>query len=322
MKIGLVLGAGGVTGSAYLAGALAVIEHDLGWDPRTADVIVGTSAGALVGGLLRSGVPTVDLAAWTVGVELPDDASALLRSFERPELDPVVPREFLRLPRVPNPQAVWSAMRHPRRFDPLRALMTHLADGGRDLSPFVEFLGHGWPADPLYCCAVRRRDGHRVVFGRNDPPADGLAAAVAASCAVPGYFAPVDVDGDLYLDGGIASTTNADALVDAELDLVVTVMPMGSIEDEEGSPRSRPSFERYLRDRVAHKLRAELSGLDAGTASLTLAPGPNVVEHLAGDFMSADLAPTIVREAFFETGDQLRANPLAAMLSGRGQRAA
>ena len=48
-RVGLVLGAGGIVGQAYHAGVLAAIELDLGWDPREADVIVGTSAGSVVG---------------------------------------------------------------------------------------------------------------------------------------------------------------------------------------------------------------------------------------------------------------------------------
>ena len=48
---------------------------------------------------------------------------------------------FLRMPRVPHPQAVWSALRSPSRFDPMRALVTHLADGRRSLREHVDFVG-------------------------------------------------------------------------------------------------------------------------------------------------------------------------------------
>jgi NTE family protein len=49
LRVGLVLGGGGVVGVAYHAAALAAIERDLGWEPRPAEVVVGTSAGSLVG---------------------------------------------------------------------------------------------------------------------------------------------------------------------------------------------------------------------------------------------------------------------------------
>jgi NTE family protein len=93
------------------------------------------------------------------------------------------------------------------------------------ISSGVDALTQGrWPADPLWICAVRQRDGRRVVFGRDAHPP--LSAAVAASCAIPSFFAPIDVDGEAYIDGGAHSPTNADVLRREELDLVVVVSPM------------------------------------------------------------------------------------------------
>src|SRR3954451_10366202 len=63
-RIGLVLGAGGLAGQAFQGGVLSALADELGWDPRDADLIVGTSAGSFSGALLRLGVPAADLAAW------------------------------------------------------------------------------------------------------------------------------------------------------------------------------------------------------------------------------------------------------------------
>jgi NTE family protein len=307
-SIGLALGAGGVTGAAYLAGALAALENDLGWDARSADAIVGTSAGALIGALLRSGVPAGDLAAWTVDSRLSEEGAALA-ALERPEFDAVHLRQFVRPLRVPGPRAVWSALRNPRRFDPLRALMTHLPDGTPDVRAGLEFLGAAWPERAFSCCAVRRSDGRRRVFGPAHVPSDGLAAAVAASCAVPGYFAPVDVDGEAYLDGGIASSTNADVLA-GDTDLAIAFAPMGRAEPQNGF-----SLDRLVRDRVDGKLRDELSVLSArGIESFVFAPGPRTLALLGQDFMSDAAAAEFVVNAFIETGEQLRHSGLADRL--------
>ena len=56
LRIGLVLGAGGLVGLAHHAGSLAALELNLGWDPRSADVIVGSSAGSIVATLLRASI--------------------------------------------------------------------------------------------------------------------------------------------------------------------------------------------------------------------------------------------------------------------------
>jgi len=312
MSIGLVLGAGGVTGGAYIAGALAALENDLGFDARSADVIVGTSAGALIGALLRSGIPAGDIAAWTIGARLSDEARAVLGEVERPTFDPVDLRRFLRPPRVPHPRSMWSALRHPVRFDPMRALLTHLADGSRVLLPQVAFLGDAWPEKPFYCCAVRRSVGTRVVFGRDEPSAP-LAAVVAASCAVPGYFAPVVVEGHRYLDGGVKSSTNADVLHDSGLDLVIVVAPMCPAVDT-GSSRT---IEGLLRGKATRQLRAELAMLARGDAPtvVTFGPGEATLAHMASDFMSDAAAPEIVLSAFLETGVQLHDTALAESLS-------
>src|SRR5438477_12660632 len=102
-RVGLVLGTGGVVGQAYHAGVLAALEHDLGWDPRTADVIVGSSAGSVTGTLLRLGVPAHDLAAFAVEAPLSVEGALLLDALdhERPELPPFGPADVLRPWRVP-----------------------------------------------------------------------------------------------------------------------------------------------------------------------------------------------------------------------------
>jgi NTE family protein len=51
MKVGLVLGAGGVLGGAWLTGGLDALARHTGWDPASADYIVGTSAGSMMGSL-------------------------------------------------------------------------------------------------------------------------------------------------------------------------------------------------------------------------------------------------------------------------------
>jgi len=96
-RIGLVLGGGGLVGQAYHAGVLAALEHDLHWDPRDADTIVGTSAGALTGVLLRSGVPASELAAWLVEAEVSARTRSLLAGIDRDVVfDPLQWTTFLR----------------------------------------------------------------------------------------------------------------------------------------------------------------------------------------------------------------------------------
>lgn len=309
-RIGLVLGAGGVVGQAYHAGVLAALEHDYGWDPRTAEVIVGTSAGSITGTLLRSGVPASELAAWTVRAPLTDEGRLLEEMFgtEHPHLEPFEPMALIRrLPSLPGPGMVLNAVRHPCDFRPLRAALALLAAGPFDIVEQLAALGRAdkWPSEDLWINAVRREDGQHVVFGRDGAPKAPLHLAVSASCAVPGYFSPVRIGRKTYVDGGAHSPTCADLLRDRGLDLVIVVSPMSG-------PAELPSdiygASRWHSARLAAK---EIKILRAsGTAVVCFRPGHAEQEAMGNDLLSADSVDQIVQESFLAAGAYAATSPL------------
>ena len=213
-SVGLVLGAGGVVGHAYHAGTLATIAEVTGWDPRTAAVIVGTSAGSGVGATLRAGLAARDFAARITGEPLSPEGAALLKGMERLQPPPMRLQVGGRMPFPEAPMLLARDLVAPWRFRPGKALAA-LAPEGR-----VPTTGMGdrmrrlhkerWPAEPLWICALRLSDGARVVFGRDPAPEPDVGTAVEASSAIPGFFAPVVIDGERYVDGGAHSPTNAD----------------------------------------------------------------------------------------------------------------
>src|SRR5687768_14183120 len=129
-RIGLVLGAGGVVGQAYHAGVLAALEHDLGWDPRTADVIVGSSAGSVTGSLLRLGVSASDLAAWAVEAPLSVEGAPVMEQLGGREVDPDFPSpsplDLFRPWRLPSPALLRRVAARPWAFRPGASAMTLL----------------------------------------------------------------------------------------------------------------------------------------------------------------------------------------------------
>jgi NTE family protein len=303
-RVGLVLGGGGVVGQAYHSGVLAVLEHDFGFDARKADVIVGTSAGSITGTLLRFGVSAEDLAAWTVKAPLSGDDEVLrhIAATDVPELAPFNPLHLLRRPlRLPGRHMVQRALVRPLQFRPLAAGMTLLAPGRHDiveqLAALREVEGPRWPDSPLWICAVRRRDGRRVVFGRPGSPPASIHLAVAASCAVPGYFAPVQIGGHSYIDGGVHSPTNAAVLRDSGLDLVVVISPMS------GSAGWRPDFYAAARRYSERLLAREVKALRAqGIRTVVFAPGPAEQAAMGNDMMSRRRLNEVIRESFLRTG--------------------
>ena len=238
MRVGLVLGGGGVGGAAFEVGCLLALETDLGWDARRAEVVVGTSAGSVVGTALRLGISSSDLAAFLA--RLPRHATHPLVTGEHMVVPPTPAPQVLRLllgSRPPSLGLLARLVRRPGTASLLAVLAGILPAGRTGLAPHMEFLegrlARGWPEERLQLVATRRRDGERVVF---DAVAEvPLAQAVAASCALPGVYAPVEIDGEVYVDGGIGSSTNADLLAGEDLDLVLVVAPLAA--DRGGTDR-------------------------------------------------------------------------------------
>jgi NTE family protein len=230
-RIGLVLGAGGVAGGAFHAGVLAALHEAMGWDARRAHAMIGTSAGAIATTSLRAGLSPADMLARTEGrVMSPAGASLMSRMRMNGEPMPLRPALQTRRPaQIAN--AIANAATRPFSAPPW-ALMAGLLPEGSISTDFISdavasMFPDDWPEALLWICAVRQADGRRTVFGRESRPA--LAAAVAASCAIPAFFRPVVIDDEAYVDGGLHSPTNADLMVEAGADLVIVSSPMSMV---------------------------------------------------------------------------------------------
>lgn len=299
-RVGLVLGAGGVVGQAYHAGVLAALEHDLGWDPRSADVIVGSSAGSVTGTFLRLGVPASDLASMLVDSPLSTEGAELLQSIDREaEIPGLTIRDVMRPPRPPTIRLLSRVARRPWAFRPSVAAATLLPAGRFDLmsmgSGLDDLAGERWP-EGLWLCVARRDDGGRVVLGRPGAPKATLLQAVAASCAIPGYFAPVEISGTSYFDGGVHSPTSADVLRTEGLDVVVVVSPMSAA-------RHLPSIDDPMRWAHHRRLLAEVRRLEAGgTTVVRFEPDARCVAAMGVNAMAGDRSERVVQQAFLETG--------------------
>ena len=303
-RIGLVLGAGGVVGQAHHAGVLAALEHDLGWDPRTADVIVGSSAGSVTGSLLRLGVSASDLAAWAVEAPLSVEGAPLMDQLGGRDATVDLPSpsaaDLLRPWRLPPVALLRRVAARPWAFRPSSAAATLMPAGRIDIAERAEVLhavnGDEWP-DGLWICAARRRDGGRVVFGRPGSPYARLDRAVAASCAIPGYFSPVRIGNVSYFDGGVYSPTNADVLRDEGLDLVIVVSPMSAARGRSTTP---DALFRWLAHR---KLGREIGRLRAkGAAVVRFEPGGRTLSAMGMNAMAIDRGDRVVQTAFLEAG--------------------
>jgi NTE family protein len=279
-RIGLVLGAGGIVGHAFHAGVLSALAEATGWNPRSAEVIVGTSAGSRVGAMLRAGVSAGDLAAFTAGDPPSEEGARFLARLGPPaKLPPFTLAGLLDdFPAASSPRFLLRAALRPWEARFGTVLAASLPAGRVPTEEMVaglrRALGDGWPDRPLWICAVRLDDGRRVVFGKAGAPPAAVATAVAASSAIPGFFTPVEQDGVRYVDGGVHSPTNLDLVEGLGLDLVLVSSPMSTVG---GALRFSADFPGRLLSRLrlaqeARRVRA------AGT--VVVAFQPNAADQL------------------------------------------
>lgn len=295
-KVGLVLGAGGIAGFAYLTTALSVLQQLTGWDPRNAEVIVGTSAGSNMGGFLRGGTP--------IGESLDDIMTlpANPRSMER--LRELSGREADRTTRL-FPTSLKMAVRETARGPFLRPsrLISGLLPNGNIRTDTIgdrmfELHGSDWPEEDLYIAAVRLQDSERVVFGR-DRTDIAVGTAVEASSAIPGYFRPVTIDSFRYIDGGTHSPTNADLLADRDLDLIVIVAPMSVDSYSNGWMTTNGALRLFWRSQVQREV-AELEAL--GHTVLLLEPSIDEARSMGPTMMD----PTRIVNVVLQTSSAAR----------------
>lgn len=313
MSVAVVLGAGGLTGQAFHAGVLSALA-EAGFDARDADTVVGTSAGAAAGSYLRLGLSPEDLAALLTHSPLSDAGRALVEQLG-PSGDWTEPT-LARTWSPPHPNLVGRLVRSPWRVRPEALLGSVVPTGRLDTETWTAALrpvaGPHWPDRPLWLCAVRMDDARRVVFGRSDAPRTDVPTAVGASCAVPGYFAPVTIHGRRYVDGGVHSPTNADVLKRDPPGIVVVSSPMSMSR----GARNRPA--RAARTHFRARLGQELRRLArSGTHAVVFQPSEEDLAVMGGRSMDPDRIAHVVEHARDTTRRRLAERPLPVELTSR-----
>jgi NTE family protein len=324
MRIGLVLGAGGVMGGAWLTGGLEAIARETGWDPASAEYVVGTSAGSMMGALLASGVPPWFMVAHSKGESFTGLAGADGRPASSADRSAGATFRLHRgLP--PIGPGSWKLIAHslsaPNRHRSTALLGGWLPRGFISTEPLKDTIRRvvpsGWAEHPnLWIVACDYATGRRVAFGRDDAPDAELADAVAASCAIPGFYHPVTIAGRRYVDGGLWSTSNLDILRNEELDLVICLNPTSSLYPPLAwNPAERiAAATRALSGRrlgsEAKKLRAK------GTGVVLIQPTSEDLDRMGPNLMSRRNRNPVIETAIRTVGAQLREPGNRELLEG------
>ena len=211
----LVLGGGGITGIAWEIGLLAGLA-EAGADLTGADLVVGTSAGSVVGAQLACG--------------------AELETVYARQLEPATGEKVARMTRAMLAQYGWALLRSRGRDVEFRRRVGTLALAAEKagLTPSEQerldviggrLVSSEWPERKLVVTACDAETGEFRTFDRD--AGVPLVQAVAASCAVPGVYPPVTIEGRRYVDGGMRSAANADLAQGYDRLVVLAPIPRG-----------------------------------------------------------------------------------------------
>jgi NTE family protein len=322
MRVGLVLGAGGVLGGAWLTGGLAALADETGWDPGSADYIVGTSAGSVVGSLVASGVPPWFMVAHSAG----DSFEGLVDANGNPAASAsrsggAAFKLHRGLPSL-GPGS-WrlgvAAMRKPLMYTPAAALSAWLPVGlisNESIKDVIRRVApQGWTEHPnTWIVACDYSTGRRVPFGRPGAPEADLPDAVAASCAIPGFYRPVTIAGRRYVDGGMYSASNLDLLADAGLDVIICLNPTSTLERSTSlNPLDR--LAEAVRKGAGRRLGYEAKKVRAkGTEVVLIQPIADDLALMGRNLMRRKGRHDVIIAARQTVAEQLRESELADLL--------
>jgi len=325
----LVLGAGGVLGGAWLTGGLSALANETDWDPGSAEFIVGTSAGSMIGALVAAGVPPWFMVAHSRGEVFdrfrgPDGRPAAHAdraagaSFKIHRGLPLLGPGSLRM--------AFTALSNPLRHTPLQMLAGWLPSGFMSTDSLRDVVSRvvpgPWVDHPNYwAIACDYESGRRTPFGRVGSPRAEIGDAVAASCAIPGFFRPVKIGRRRYVDGGVCSVSNMDLVAGRGLDLVICLNPLTSTaEGASGVSAALDLIPAITRRASRGRLeREERKVRHFGTDVVIIEPTAEDHAAMGRNWMSAERRQDVIETAEHTVAAQLRHRDIRAQLAGLPQ---
>lgn len=297
MKVALVLGAGGLVGVAHHAGAVCALSDEIGFDEKHADLVIGTSAGSAIAAYLRTGWTPQALMERAADLQdaapgaIAGGALGLIRHGIGSAY--VIARATVRVPSVLSvPPA--SILR--------RAFPAGVVTMGEGQGILERELPRSWPERALWLATYDLVSRRRVVLGMPGEPYVAMSAAVRASCAIPGLYAPVRVADCVLVDGGAWSLTNLDLASLAGCDTVICVPPMSY--DPKRPPAPRDRLIREVSTRALARASERLAR--QGARVVMLAPGPEEVAVQGVKLMRSTDLERVAEAAYSGTIAQLR----------------
>jgi NTE family protein len=284
--------------------------------------VIGTSAGSVIGCLVAAGVPPWFMVAHSAG----ESFDGLNGPDGRPasEADRAGGGSFQferGLPLGPGSiRMALTALSNPLRHTPLQLLAGWLPAGLFSTDSIKETVrravaGRWVEHQAFWAVACDYGSGKRIPFGRVDAPTADVSDAVAASCAIPGFFRPVEIGGRRYVDGGVCSASNVDLLAGTGLDLIICLSPLSSRERVGGlHPFDR--FGDASRAANGRRLGHEIKKVRRyGTDVVVIQPTAADLEVMGRNLMSSERRQLVIETATRTVREQLNKPEIRAKLA-------
>ncbi len=283
--LGLALSGGGARGIAQI-GVLKALE-DKG---VPIDYIVGTSMGAIVGGLYSAGYSPAYLETLVKTLSW-DELTALQENTRRQDL-------FLEQKRVRDRASL------TLQFDGLKLVIPKSLSAAQELTETLDKLAltapyqHEKSFDELPVSF--RAIATNLVTGKREVLSKGsLSAAMRASAGVPLLFLPVEIDGKQLVDGGLVSNIAVDVLKEQSPDVCVAVNTLGVLYQE----KTDVDLPWKVADQIMGIMMQEQNEAQLKQAQVIIKP--NIGNRESGNFKN--LSPLIIAgyQAGLELADSL-----------------
>jgi len=286
-RVCLVLSGGGARGAAHI-GVIRVLEEL----NVPVDCIAGTSMGAVVGGAYASGMTVTDMLRAIDGItfdslftDKPPRSEQSMRIKADSYLPLAAPEFGVANGSLTAPQGVVGGVALEAQ---LRALVKVGGASDFDHLPI-----------PFRAVATSLGDGGMVVFERG-----ALVTAMRASMSVPALIAPLNVNGQLLVDGGLVRNLPIDVARAMGADVIIAV--------NLGTPLLKPAQIQGLRA-VAMQTLGILTEQNVRESLQQLRDGDVLIQPALGDFSAADFDDLVKTVPIGEAAARAAAGRLSAL---------
>jgi NTE family protein len=211
----IVCGGGGVAGIAWEIGYLVGL-YEAGIDITTADLYIGTSAGAVAAAQVTSGVPLRELYNRQIDPALQADEK--FASIDMAKFANMLKQRYA--------QPDLKAERQKQGMVALSAQTISEAERRKIIASRLPL--HVWSKNNLRIIAIDAETGEETCFDKHSGV--DLIDAIAASTALPGVWPPATINNRRYIDGGVRTMENADLAEGYDLVLILQPLPIQGVD--------------------------------------------------------------------------------------------